>query len=155
MTPGILVLQRAGIDFLIHEYDHDPKSNSYGQEAVEKLGVDSAVVFKTLVTELDTGEMVVAVVPVLQNLDLKALAALLGVRKARMGESRKVQRVTGYVLGGVCPLGQKKSLRTVIDESAKTLPRIFVSGGRRGIDISLPPAGLSELTQAAFAPIAR
>ena len=111
--------------------------------------------FKTLVIELDGGEAAVAVLPVLRNLDLKAAAAALDAKKARMGDPKKIQRITGYVLGGVSPLGQKKALRTVIDETARTLERIYVSGGRRGLDISLPPADLAELTRAGYAAIGR
>ena len=138
MTPGVLAARRADVDYAVHEYDHDPKAESYGLEAAEKLGVDPAAVFKTLVIELDGGEPAVAVVPVLRNLDLKAAAAALGAKKARMGDPARIQRITGYVLGGVSPLGQKKALRTVIDETARTLERVYVSGGRRGLDISLP-----------------
>lgn len=155
MTPGVLAVRRADVDYAVHEYDHDPKAGSYGLEAAEKLGVDPAAVFKTLVIELDGGEAAVAVLPVLRNLDLKAAAAALGAKKARMGDPKKIQRITGYVLGGVSPLGQKKALRTVIDETARTLERIYVSGGRRGLDISLPPADLAGLTRAGYAAIGR
>ena len=155
MTPGVLAARRADVDYAVHEYDHDPKAESYGLEAAEKLGVDPAAVFKTLVIELDGLEPAVAVLPVLRNLDLKAAAAALGAKKARMGDPQKIQRITGYVLGGVSPLGQKKALRTVIDESARTLERIYVSGGRRGLDISLPPADLAGLTRAGYAAIGR
>ena len=155
MTPGVLAARRADVDYAVHEYGHDPKAGSYGLEAAEKLGVDPAAVFKTLVIELDGGEAAVAVLPVLRNLDLKAAAAALGAKKARMGDPKKIQRITGYVLGGVSPLGQKKALRTVIDETARTLERIYVSGGRRGLDISLPPADLAGLTRAGYAAIGR
>ncbi len=155
MTPGVLEAKQADIDYAVHEYDHDPKACSYGLEAAEKLGVDPAAVFKTLVIELDGDELAVAVVPVLRNLDLKAAAAALGAKKVRMGDPKKIQRVTGYVLGGVSPLGQKKSLRTVIDETARTLERIYVSGGRRGLEISLPPADLAALTRAGYSAIGR
>lgn len=155
MTPGVLAARRADVDYAVHEYDHDPKAGSYGLEAAEKLGVDPAAVFKTLVIELDGGEAAVAVLPVLRNLDLKAAASALGAKKARMGDPKKIQRITGYVLGGVSPLGQKKALRTVIDETARTLERIYVSGGRRGLDISLPPADLAGLTRAGYAAIGR
>ena len=155
MTPGVLAAKRAGVDYAVHEYDHDPKAESYGLEAAEKLGVDAAAIFKTLVVELDNGALAVGIVPVLKNLDLKAVAATLGAKKAKMADPQKVQRSTGYVLGGVSPLGQKKPLSTVIESSAEALPRIYVSGGKRGLDISLPPADLAHLTQAVFAHIGR
>lgn len=155
MTPGVLAAKKAGVDYAVHEYDHDPKAESYGLEAAEKLGVDAAAILKTLVVELDSGALAVGIVPVLNNLDLKAMAAALGAKKAKMADPQKVQRSTGYVLGGVSPLGQKKPLPTVVDASAETLPRIYVSGGKRGLDISLPPADLARLTRADFASIAR
>lgn len=155
MTPGVFAAKRAGVDYAVHEYDHDPKAESYGLEAAEKLGVDPAAVFKTLVIEIDSGEMAVAVVPVMRNLDLKAVAGVLGAKRAKLGDPQKIQRITGYVLGGVSPLGQKRVLRTVIDDTARTLDRIYVSGGRRGLDISLSPEDLAALTQGDFAAIGR
>lgn len=155
MTPGVMAAKKAGVDYSVHEYEHDPKAESYGLEAAQKLGADPAAIFKTLVVELDSGDLAVGIVPVLCNLDLKAMAAALNAKKAKMADPQKVQRSTGYVLGGVSPLGQKKALRTVIDATADRLPRIYVSGGRRGLDISLPPTDLARLTRATFSAIAR
>ncbi|MCK7543664.1 Cys-tRNA(Pro) deacylase [Marinobacter bryozoorum] len=153
MTPAINLLRKQGIAHTLHDYPHDPKSESYGTEAAEKLGLDPEQVFKTLVAETDTGELVVAIVPVSGNLNLKQLAKAAKAKKAAMADKQKVQRTTGYVLGGVSPLGQKKALRTVIDESAQAFDTIHVSAGRRGLEIELAPADLADLTRASFAPI--
>ena len=155
MTPGIRHAKKAGIEFTLHQYDHDPNFPSYGEEAAEKLDLDRARVFKTLVAALDTGELVVAVVPVSAQLNLKALAGILGGKKAKMADKKAVERSTGYVLGGVSPLGQKKRLRTVIDRSALDHETIFVSGGRRGIDMELAPGDLGSMTNGVFKEIAR
>ncbi|WP_417547281.1 Cys-tRNA(Pro) deacylase [Marinobacter segnicrescens] len=153
MTPAVDLVRKEGIAHTLHEYAHDPKSESYGTEAAEKLGLDPDQVFKTLVAETDTGELVVAIVPVSGSLNLKQLAKAARAKKAAMADKQKVQRTTGYVLGGVSPLGQKKALRTVIDESARAFDSIHVSAGRRGLEIELAPADLADLTRASFAPI--
>lgn len=153
MTPAVDLVRKEGIAHTLHEYAHDPKSESYGTEAAEKLGLDPDQVFKTLVAETDTGELVVAIVPVSGSLNLKQLAKAARAKKAAMADKQKVQRTTGYVLGGVSPLGQKKALRTVIDESAQAFDSIHVSAGRRGLEIELAPADLTDLTRASFAPI--
>ncbi|MES9997362.1 Cys-tRNA(Pro) deacylase [Desulfovibrio aminophilus] len=151
MTPAIEMAKKARIAFQVHEYEHDPAAESYGREAADKLGVDPGRVFKTLVVEAGAG-LVVAVVPVLRRLDLKLLAKAAGVKKAAMADVARVERVTGYVVGGVSPLGQKKRLPTYIDASAEAHPTIFVSAGRRGVDIELSPRDLAALTKAPFAP---
>ncbi|GGY60589.1 Cys-tRNA(Pro) deacylase [Marinobacter zhanjiangensis] len=153
MTPAIDLARQVGITHQVHEYDHDPKSDSYGTEAAEKLGVDPDQVFKTLVVETDAGELVVAIVPVSNSLNLKRVAKAAKAKKVVMADKQKVQRTTGYVLGGVSPLGQKKALKTVIDESAQTFDTIHVSAGRRGLEIELAPADLASLTRASFATI--
>lgn len=153
MTPAIDLARKEGISHTLHEYAHDPKSESYGAEAAEKLGVNPDQVFKTLVAETDRGELVVAVVPVSGSLNMKQLAKAVNGKKAAMADKQKVQRTTGYVLGGVSPLGQKKALITVIDSSAKNFSTIHVSAGRRGLEIELTPDDLARLTGARFADI--
>ncbi len=153
MTPGIEAARKANVAHIIHQYDHDPKSESYGLEAAEKLGLDPDRVCKTLMVEMDNGELVVGVVPVSAMLNLKRIARAAGAKKAAMADKQKVQRTTGYVLGGVSPLGQKKRLKTVIDESARQHPTIHVSAGRRGLEIELSPDDLASLTGAMFAPL--
>ncbi|MGE4557733.1 MAG: Cys-tRNA(Pro) deacylase [Desulfovibrionaceae bacterium] len=155
MTPAINTAKRSKISFRVHEYEHDPTAKSYGLEAAQKLNLDPASVFKTLVAETDAKELVVAVVPVARRLDLKLLARAVGAKKAAMAEARRVERATGYVLGGVSPLGQKKRLRTVIDLSAKDQQTIFVSAGRRGLDMELSPLDLAALSSASFEDVAR
>jgi Cys-tRNA(Pro)/Cys-tRNA(Cys) deacylase len=154
MTPAVVAAQRAKIAFTLHEYRHDPNAASYGLEAAEKLGLDPAQVFKTLVASVD-GKLVVGLVPVARSLDLKALAAAVGGKRATMAEIAAAERATGYVAGGISPLGQKKRLPMVIDESALPLPRIHVSAGRRGLEIELAPADLLRLCGARTALIAR
>jgi Cys-tRNA(Pro)/Cys-tRNA(Cys) deacylase len=154
MTPAVLAAQKAGIDFRTRGYDHDPGAASYGEEAAAKMGVDPDRVFKTLVVSADGGGLAVAVVPVSRQLDLKRMAKALSVKKAAMAEKKAVERSTGYVLGGVSPLGQKKRLATVIDGSARGFATVFVSAGRRGLQIELSPGDLGRLTRGAFAPIA-
>ncbi|MET3960375.1 Cys-tRNA(Pro)/Cys-tRNA(Cys) deacylase [Marmoricola sp. OAE513] len=153
-TPAMVALQKAGIGFTVHTYEHDPAATSYGLEAAEALGLDPATVFKTLLAEAD-GVLVVGVVPVLGLLDLKALAVAVGAKKAAMADPAHATRVTGYVVGGISPVGQKRTLRTVLDESALTLTRIYVSGGRRGLDLGLAPADLVTATSASTAAISR
>ncbi|MEU2394527.1 Cys-tRNA(Pro) deacylase [Streptomyces sp. NPDC007369] len=153
-TPAIAVLTAAGADFTTHAYEHDPAHPSYGQEAAEAMGVSPDQVFKTLVTDAD-GVLTVAVVPVSGSLDLKALASAVGAKKAAMADPALAERTTGYVLGGISPLGQRKRLRTVVDSSAEVHPTICVSAGRRGLEVELAPATLAALTAATLAPIAR
>lgn len=135
-------------------YEHDPRASSYGLEAAQVLGVDPRQVFKTLVAAAD-GRLVVAVVPVSGNLDLKALASAVGAKKAQMADPAEAERSTGYVLGGISPLGQRQRLRTVVDESALGFDRVLVSAGRRGLDVALAPGDLVLLTGATVAPIGR
>lgn len=153
-TPATVALDRAGIGFTVREYEHDPRAESFGIEAAEVLGLDPQRVFKTLMARLDA-ELVVAVVPVSGQLDLKALARALGGSKAVMADPAVAQRVTGYVVGGISPVGQKRAHRTVVDSSAMEHPTIFVSGGRRGLDLELAPADLVAITSAITAQIGR
>lgn len=139
----------------MHSYEHDPKAASYGLEAAEKLGLEPAQVFKTLLAASEKGELLVAVVPVVGSLDLKGLAHAAGVKKAEMADPAAAQRSTGYLLGGISPLGQKKRLRTFIDNSAHGFASIYVSAGRRGLEVELAPTILAEHTQAKFADIGR
>ena len=154
MTPAINQAKKAKISYTVHEYAHDPAAESYGREAAQKLGVEAERVYKTLV--VDGGkDLIVAVVPVMCQLDLKLLAKAVGAKKLAMADVRKVERTTGYVVGGVSPLGQKKRLKTVIDASAKEHITMLVSAGRRGLEIELAPADLSTLTDGVFAPVAK
>ena len=153
-TPATLTLTRTGVPFTTHAYDHDPAAGSYGLEAAEALELDPASVFKTLLADLD-GELVVAIVPVAGMLDLKGLATALGGKRATMADPAVAERVTGYVVGGISPIGQKRRLRTVLDDSAVGLPTVYVSGGRRGLDLGLDPADLATVTGATVARIAR
>jgi len=153
MTPGISVARKAGVIHKIHEYSHDPAHVSYGLEAAEKMGVEAALVFKTLVISLDSRELAVAVLPVSSMLSMKLIAKAAGAKKAAMAAANEVQRSTGYVLGGVSPLGQKKRLRTFIDDSAQGLSTLYVSAGRRGLEIELAPEDLGKLTGGQFAPL--
>lgn len=142
MTPACLALDAAGVSYSLHPYTHDPDAESYGQEAVDALGVEPDQVFKTLMAELDTGELVVAVVPVSAMLDLKKLAIAMGAKKAQMAAVARAERSSGYVAGGISPFGQRSRRRTVLDELALASDLIFVSGGRRGLDLSLSPDDL-------------
>ena len=153
-TPATQALAQSGIDFTVHEYEHDPRTRSFGEEAATILGLDPATVFKTLLAEVDGG-LVVGVVPVSSRLDLKALAEAVGGRRAEMADPGLAQRVTGYVVGGISPIGQKRPLPTVLDESAILLETIYVSGGRRGLDIGIAPDDLVSVTGAAYAAISR
>ena len=155
MTPAINEAKKQKIDFIIHQYSHDSNHSSYGMEAAEKLNIDVARVFKTLVLQLDNGQLTVGIVPVSGQLNLKQQAKAAGGKKAAMAEAKLVEKSTGYVLGGVSPLGQKKRLATVIDSSATNHETILVSAGRRGLDIELSPDDLCRLTSATFAPIAQ
>lgn len=147
-------LHRERIAFTVHTYVHDPRAESFGREAAESLGLEPARVFKTLMAEVD-GALVVGIVPVTGTLDLKALAAALGGKRAHMADPALAQRATGYVLGGISPFGQKKRHRTVLDSSAAGWPSIYVSGGRRGLDLELTPDDLVAVTGALRAGIAR
>ena len=149
-TPATIALTRAKIPFNLHEYDHDPKAESYGLEASEALGIPPEQVFKTLVAAVD-GRLTVGVVPVCRQLDLKALAAAAGGKKAVMADVAAAERATGYVAGGISPLGQKRRLPVFVDESATSLTEMFCSAGRRGLEISLAPADLARCAGAAFA----
>ena len=139
-TPAIVAAERAGISFTVHDYVHDAKAASYGLEAAEKLGLDPARVFKTLVVDVD-GTLTVAIVPVAAQLDLKALG-----KRVTMADTKLAERTTGYVAGGISPLGQRKQLPTVLDESALGFETIHVSAGRRGLEIELAPTDLLALT---------
>jgi Cys-tRNA(Pro)/Cys-tRNA(Cys) deacylase len=153
-TPATLALTRAGIAFTSHVYDHDPRATSYGEEAARALGLSVHEVFKTLMALVD-GAPVIGVVPVSGSLDLKALAAAAGGRRAEMADAATAQRLTGYVIGGISPIGQKRSLPTFVDETAGLLDRVYVSGGRRGFDIGLAPDDLLRATEGRYADIAR
>jgi Cys-tRNA(Pro)/Cys-tRNA(Cys) deacylase len=152
-TPATKLLKSAGIEFIEHEYPHDPNSTSFGLEAAEKLGVDPNRVFKTLIVNVDEA-CAVAIVPVNQQVSLKSLSRALSAKRATMADPAQAARLTGYVVGGISPLGQKRLLTTVIDESAKQFETILVSGGRRGFDIELSPNDLAQLLSAMFAEIA-
>ena len=151
-TPATKLLKTAGIDFKEHEYSHDPNSTSFGLEAAEKLGMDPNRVFKTLIANLDE-IFAVAIVPVNQQVSLKSLSRVLGAKRATMADPAHAARLTGYVVGGISPLGQKRLLKTVIDQSATNFETILVSGGRRGFDIELSPNDLASLLSAEFAEI--
>ena len=153
-TPATVALTRAGTAFTVHAYDHDPAAASYGEEAAEAMGVEPARVFKTLLTDVD-GALTVAVVPVSGSLDLKALASAAGGKRASMADPAAAERATGYVRGGISPLGQRRRLPTVLDSSAPGHTTICVSAGRRGLEVELAPADLAALTGAVLAPIAR
>lgn len=156
-TPAIAVLDDAGTDYRLHAYDHDPDNPHFGEEAVTALGLDPLHVFKTLVVDLGQArpELAVAVVPVAARLNLKLFAAAVGAKRAAMADPGLVARSTGYVLGGVSPLGQKTRLPTVVDETAQLFDTIFVSAGRRGLQVELSPTALARLAAATFADIAR
>ncbi|MBT2532506.1 Cys-tRNA(Pro) deacylase [Arthrobacter sp. ISL-48] len=144
-TPATAALTAAGVPFVLHPYTHDPSAASYGTEAADALGIDPERVFKTLMVHVE-GRLAVGVVPVSGNLDLKAFAAALGAKRALMADPAAAERRTGYVLGGISPLGQRQSSPTVIDGSALALETMLVSGGRRGLDIEVAPADLLRLT---------
>jgi Cys-tRNA(Pro)/Cys-tRNA(Cys) deacylase len=153
-TPATVALTAAGVAFELRPYDHDPRAESYGLEAAEALGVAPEQVFKTLVAVVD-GELAVAVVPVSGLLDLKALARVLGGSRATMADPAAAQRATGYVVGGISPVGQRKRLPTVVDTTALDHPTVLVSAGRRGLDLEIAPADLVAVTGAITGPISR
>ena len=155
MTPAINVAKKAKIIHKVHEYDHDSLCESFGLEAAEKLGVAEARVFKTLVVSLDNKELAVGVIPVSSMLSMKLIAKAAGAKKAAMAAQSDVERSTGYVLGGVSPLGQKKRLKTIIDSSAKHYSTVYVSAGRRGLEIELSPDDLKNLVNGVLAAICK
>ena len=153
-TPATVALDRAGVAYRRHPYSHDPSAGSYGLEAAAALGVEPARVFKTLLVETGTG-LAVGIVPVAGQLDLKAVAVALGVKSVTMADPTVAERVTGYVVGGISPVGQKRSLPTVLDETAYGFDTVYVSGGRRAFDIELAPGDLASATRAVRARIGR
>ncbi|MCU1514853.1 MAG: ybaK [Microbacteriaceae bacterium] len=153
-TPATVALDALGIRYTAHEYTHESSVTAFGLEAATALGVEPERVFKTLMTDAD-GALVVAIVPVTGKLDLKALASAVGAKKAAMADASLAERKTGYVVGGISPIGQKARLVTVLDETAELFDTVFVSGGRRGFDIELSPSDLLRATDARLAPIAR
>ena len=150
MTPAINVAKKAKISYTMHKYDHDPASDAYGTEAALKMNVPQDQVFKTLVVSLDTGGFAVGLIPVSAKLNMKRMAKFCAAKKATMAPPSHVERSTGYVLGGVSPLGQKKRLTTIIDASAQNFSTMYVSAGRRGLEIELSPDDLQKLTRATF-----
>lgn len=153
-TPATVALAAAGVPFTQHAYEHDPGAGSFGLEAAEVLGLPPEQVFKTLVVDSGSG-LAVAVVPVAGQLDLKALASALGVKRVTMADPAAAQRSSGYVVGGISPIGQKRPLPTVLDESAELFDVVYVSGGRRGLDLGLSPTDLLRVTGAVVADIGR
>ncbi len=150
MTPAIILLDKSKTPYQLHEYAHDPRCTTYGEEAAQALGVPTIRLFKTLVAELNTGELVTGLVSVESSLQLKALAKAAGAKKAKMAAAEKVERSSGYVLGGVSPLGQKKTLRTFIDSTAQNFSTIYISAGKRGLEIEISPMHLAGLLDARF-----
>ena len=151
-TPATALLSRLKIAYTLHPYQHDPRSQGYGEEAAAALGVDPGRIFKTLIATVD-GKLACAVVPVSARLDLKRFAATLAGKRAELAESAAAARATGYVVGGISPLGQKSRLRVVVDESAQRFPTVYVSAGKRGLQVQLAPADLVRATSAVLAPI--
>ena len=155
MTPAIKKLEKAKIRYKVHKYHHEPSSRVYGEEAAEKLNIPFDRIFKTLVVSVDNNILLVAVVPVSKQLDLKLFAKTAGSKKAKMADKHLVERATGYVLGGVSPIGQKKKLKTIIDTSALKFNTVYVSAGRRGLQIELAPEDLGSQTGATYGEISK
>jgi Cys-tRNA(Pro)/Cys-tRNA(Cys) deacylase len=153
-TPATVALKAAGIPFAVHAYEHDPANRNFGEEAATVLGLEPEQVFKTLMVDVD-GSLTVAIVPVTGKLDLGALAAAVRGKRAAMADPAVAERKTGYLVGGISPIGQKTSLPTVLDETAELFDTVFVSGGKRGFDIELAPSDLVAITSAIVAAIAR
>lgn len=153
-TPATAALTRAGVSFSLHDYAHDPRATSFGLEAAAALGLDPERVLKTLVASVD-GQLTVAVVPVAGQLDLKALARAVGGSRAAMADPADAERVTGYVVGGISPVGQRRALPTVVDDSTLAHPTVYVSAGRRGLDLEIDPVDLVRVTGAVTALIGR
>jgi len=152
VTPAVVALENAGIAHTLHEYERGDDLHDFGREAADALGIDHEQVFKTLVVVADD-ELVVAVVPVSCQLSMKRVAAAVGAKKAAMCDATRAERSSGYVVGGISPIGQRRLLRTVVDETAELFDTVFVSGGRRGLDIELAPSDLISLLDAVVAPI--
>ncbi len=150
MTPAVVALEAASQRFRVVEYDHDPAAESYGDEAAEATGADPSQIFKTLLAELPDGEIVVSVVPVTCMLDLKAVARAAGAKKATMADPTVAERRTGYVVGGISPFGQRQRHRTFVDESVELFDEVYVSGGRRGLEVVVEPTAFVDLLDAAF-----
>jgi Cys-tRNA(Pro)/Cys-tRNA(Cys) deacylase len=153
LTPAINELKKNKVSFTIHKYKHDPKVTNYGLEACEKLNLDANMVYKTLLAELNPKELVVAIIPVNKSLNLKALASYFNSKSAIMANKDEAQKVTGYLLGGISAFGQKKRLRTILDTSAKNYETIYISGGKRGLDLEIKPLDILEVLNCKYAEV--